>query len=320
MKVALCFIISYQHKLNKEKLWINWIEKNKDIINVYFHYKDYNLIKSNWIKKHCIPPKLIQKTSYYDVVPAYMSILSFAFEHDKENKWFILLTDSCVPIISPEKFRYLFYKNYYNSIIRIRPSFWNIDIHQRANLKYLNSIYHLTNDPWFLLTRNHVHKCMIFIALKNNIYQLVVSGGLANESIFAIMLKSFNLVQVIKNNDDEKIKYEKNLYNLNHNIINELSTIADWTRMSNPTSPFLFKENNKENIKIIEDLIKTNKYSLFLRKVDSNFPDNIITSFYYKDYNYNYYYFYYYYFSKLYNNIKKYFTNIVNIYQKFWKK
>ena len=40
MKVALCFLISYDHKLKKEKLWIDWIEKNKNIINVYFHYKD----------------------------------------------------------------------------------------------------------------------------------------------------------------------------------------------------------------------------------------------------------------------------------------
>ena len=39
MKVALCFIISYEHILNKEQLWIDWIKPNQDIINVYFHYK-----------------------------------------------------------------------------------------------------------------------------------------------------------------------------------------------------------------------------------------------------------------------------------------
>ena len=39
MKIALCFIISYEHILQKEQLWIDWIKPNQDIINIYFHYK-----------------------------------------------------------------------------------------------------------------------------------------------------------------------------------------------------------------------------------------------------------------------------------------
>ena len=109
MKVALCFIISYEHILHKEQLWIDWIKPNKDIINVYFHYKDFNMIKSPWIKQYTIPPNLTQNTTYYNVVPAYMSILIYAFHHDKANLWFSLLTDTCVPIISPTKFRKLFF-------------------------------------------------------------------------------------------------------------------------------------------------------------------------------------------------------------------
>ena len=46
MKIALCFIINYDHILNKEDIWREWIEPNKDIINVYFYYKDFNKIKS----------------------------------------------------------------------------------------------------------------------------------------------------------------------------------------------------------------------------------------------------------------------------------
>ena len=51
MKAALCFIISYDHQLNKEHIWREWIEPNKDIINVYFHYKTFDSIKSDWIKE-----------------------------------------------------------------------------------------------------------------------------------------------------------------------------------------------------------------------------------------------------------------------------
>ena len=116
MKVALCFIISYEHILNKENIWKKWIEPNKDIINVYFYYKDIHKIKSEWILKHTLPSNHIYKTSYFHVIPAYVSVLNYAL-NDNNNQWFCLLTDSCCPIISPKKFRYLFYQNYNKSIM-----------------------------------------------------------------------------------------------------------------------------------------------------------------------------------------------------------
>ena len=173
MKIALCFIISYEHLLNKENIWKEWIYENKDIINVYFHYKNYNSIKSPWIRNHCIPKNQIAKTSYYHVTSAYMSVLSYAFNHDLNNKWFCLLTESCVPIISPKQFRTIFFNYYYASIFKWKPSYWNIDIHRRANLRLLNKKYHLANDPWFTLSRDHVHKCIMFLVKKNDIYKKV---------------------------------------------------------------------------------------------------------------------------------------------------
>lgn len=264
MKVALCFLISYNHILNKEQLWIDWIKPNQDIINVYFHYKDINMITSPWIKLYTLPPNYTQKTSYYNVVPGYMSLLTYAFNHDINNVWFCMLTDACVPIISPEKFRQLFFDHYQASIFKWKPAYWNITIHRRANLRLFKKEYWLSNDPWFILSRQHVHKCIIFVAMKNNIYQQVNEGGLANESIFAIILQTFRQL----NNPET--------------LINESSTIADWTRMSNPTSPYLFKENSPENTKIIIDLLKDNKYAIFLRKVDRAFPDEVL-----KDIMYN---------------------------------
>jgi hypothetical protein len=262
MKVALCFIISYQHILNKEQLWINWIKENQDIINVYFHYKDFNKIQSPWIKMHTIPPKLVHPTTYYNVVPAYMALLSYAFHHDLNNKWFCLLTDSCVPIISPAKFRKLFFENYKASIFSWKPAYWNLDIHRRANLRFLKKEYRLANDPWFTLSRTHVHKSIIFLATKNDIYQLVNAGGLANESIFAIILQTFDQL------------------NNSTTLLNAASTITDWSRMSSPTSPYLFKESTPENINIIINLLKENPQAMFLRKVDREFPDQAILDLY----------------------------------------
>lgn len=260
MKIALCFLISYEHTLHKENLWIDWINENKDIINVYFHYKDINAIKSAWIKLHTIPPKYIQPTSYYNVVPAYMSILSYAFYQDVENVWFCLLTDSCVPIISPKAFRQLFFNHYQASIFKWRKAYWNIQLHRRANLRLLKEEYWLANDPWFTLSRDHVHKSIIFLATKQSTYQTVNNGGLANESIFAIIIQTF-----------------KQLTN-NSKTINESSTISDWSRMTSPTSPYTFKDDSPENMNMIHQLIKENKYAMFLRKVNSTFPTSAIQS------------------------------------------
>jgi hypothetical protein len=267
MKIALCFLISYKHILNKEQLWIDWIKPNKDIINVYFHYKNYKLIKSDWIKQHCIPLKYIQNTSYYNVVPAYISVMNFAFHHDINNMWFSMLTESCVPIISPQQFRKLFLDHYQASIIKCGRAYWNIDIHTRANLRYLKADYHLVNEPWFTLTRSHVQKTMLFVAANNYLYNQIINGGLANESIFAIILKTFKQI------------------NNPFTHINEINTIADWNRMSSPTSPYLFKDGTNEDILFIEKQLKENKYALFLRKVDVSFPDTILNDF---IYNFNY--------------------------------
>jgi hypothetical protein len=96
------------------------------------------------------------------------------------------------------------------------------------------------------------------LAAKTGVYNQVNEGGLANESLFAIILQTF-----------------KELTNPN-TLINECSTVTDWTRMSSPTSPYLFKEAPPENINIIKNLLKEHPYTMFLRKVDRTFPDDAL--------------------------------------------
>lgn len=280
MKAALCFIISYEHILQKEQLWIDWIKPNQDIINIYFHYKDINLIKSPWIKMYTIPPNLIQQTSYYNVVPAYMALLSYAFHHDKNNQWFCMITDSCVPIISPEKFRELFFGFCCASIMGVKRAYWDIRLHRRANLRLLNEEYWLANDPWFTLCRKHVQQCIIFLVGKKGIYDKINMGGLANESLFAIILQTFKEL----NNDKT--------------FINGSSTICDWSRMSSPTSPYLFNTLDVYNKEIINKLLKENKYAIFLRKVNKNVLDKDIKEFWKQDFGHKY--------VKLYLNLNRY--------------
>ena len=261
MKVALCFMISYTHIVNKEQIWMDWIEPNKDIINVYFHYKNYSEIKSDWIKKHALHPKCVVETDYMHIVPAYLTLMSFAMNHDAENQWFCFLTDSCAPIISPLKFRELFFENYSKTIMSWRSAWWNTKFCKRANLQLLKEEFHLANDPWFVMKREDVKKSIVYSNVNTHIFKTICSGDVANESIFAIMLYSFNELQ---------------------NAKSSVTHATDWSRMTSATSPHVFKEGNAVDMKFITNSVDTNRYTMFIRKVDKCFPDNKLLEIIYK--------------------------------------
>ncbi len=257
-KISLCFIISYKQIVNKEELWKSWIEPNKDIINVYFHYKDFTTISSPWIKAHCIPSQLCVPTTYYNVVPAYMSVLSYALCQDLKNQWFCLLTEACVPIISPIKFRELFFSNSYKSILKNDYAHWNVHHHKRANLRLLTPEYRIKHDPWFVLKREDVLACFNYLKVNRAIYKTICDGIIANESVFAIMLKAQGLLE---------------------DVINSSTHATDWDRKTSPTSPYLFNNYTDYDVDFIKNYLEKNKYTMFLRKVGPLFPDEIIKSF-----------------------------------------
>jgi hypothetical protein len=51
--------------------------------------------------------------------------------------------------------------------------------------------------------------------------------------------------------------------------------------MASGTSPHIFKEANKTDILFIEKFIKENKYTMFIRKVSPEFPDEILQKYIY---------------------------------------
>ena len=260
MKVALCFIINYDHILNKEHIWRKWIEYNKDIINVYFYYKDITKIQSDWIKERAIPQEKIMKTTYFHVIPAYISILAHASHADTSNQWFCLLTDSCCPIVSPMRFRKLFFENYNKTIMNWKKAWWNIEFHKRANLALLPEGLRLANDPWFVLKKEDIRVIIQYFHLKGDITTTICQGGLANESIFAIILEAYNELK---------------------NVVSSVTHITDWSRMTSTTSPHVFKEGNEQDIKFIENEMKEKKYQMFIRKVAPEFPDTILEQYIY---------------------------------------
>lgn len=260
-KIALCFIISYDHVLKKENIWKEWIEYNKDIINIYFYYKDKTKIKSEWIQQYCLPQSSCKyPTSYYHILPAYFSLMNYAYTDKKQggiNQWFCFLTDSCCPILPPSKFRTLFLQNKQKSIFRWKKAYWNPTFHKRANLALLPEELRLANDPWFVFCREDVKKTINFVLQKNEMVNTISKGGLANESLFAIILYSYNKLST---------------------AINQISHITDWSKTESTTSPYVFKKGDQEEKDLLNKLInsKESKFVMFIRKIDSKFPDSLL--------------------------------------------
>jgi hypothetical protein len=255
MKIALCFIINYQHILNKEEIWREWIEPNKDKINIYFYYKDLNKIKSKWILKYCLPEKEIFPTTYTNIIPAYLSLMNYAIKQDNDNKWFCFLTESCCPIISPKKFINLFNLNNNFSIFSWKKAWWNPYYNNRGNLAKLSSDLWLGNSPYFILTKKNILQILSFVKFNKNLTKLIINGGIANECLFAIIFK---------------------FYNDYSSIINSESTITDWSRMMSSTSPYLFRKLKNRDIEFINNYIEKNKMACFIRKIAPEFPDEIL--------------------------------------------
>jgi hypothetical protein len=141
-----------------------------------------------------------------------------------------------------------------------KKAWWNIEFHKRANLALLPEDLRLANDPWFVLKKEDVRRIIMYFHMKGDITTTICQGGLANESLFAIILEAYNELK---------------------NVVCCVTHITDWSRMTSSTSPHVFKEGNELDIKFIENEMKEKKYQMFIRKVAPEFPDTILENYIY---------------------------------------
>ena len=232
--------------------------ENEGLFNIYVHCRDPRRIQSTWLRRHVIPSAFLQPTSYYHVVPAVMSTLLFAYHSDNKNTWFCFATDSCVPIVSPGQFLRRFQTMSNKTIMGWGRSHWNVQFHTRANLRHLETKYWLYNDPWFTMTRRHVALCLAFPSTCRHTYDVVCRGGLANESIFAVMLAMAGRIANYNREAD--------------GVVNASATVADWMVRASATSPRLFIRGDSDELSAIRRLKTGSPHAMFLRKVGQTFP------------------------------------------------
>ena len=245
-KIVLCFIIN--DRLHHEKAWQKWITENNDIVDFFFHNK--NEPTSPWIKEHCLPRNYIADTDYFHIVPAYMNLFMYTFFSKTRYSWFVMLTESCVPVLSPTRFREMWTLHRESSMMQWGKAYWNIHFHKRANLYQLPEEYHLFNDPWFILTHRHVECILSFLVKYNKLYKMICNGVIANESIFAIMLKKMGKLKEINSAQP--------------------SHLVNWSQMSSRTSPYVFRSLlNEPEYSLVTKMQLRYPSACFLRKVNT---------------------------------------------------
>ena len=141
-----------------------------------------------------------------------------------------------------------------------RKAWWNIHLQKRANLLLIPMSLHLANDPYFVLNRHDVNRCFQFTHNRFSLFKIVCDGGLANESLFAIIFYTYKCLD---------------------NVMKKVTHLTDWSRMSSPTSPYLFEFGTKKDVQFIENGLKDHDMAMFLRKVSPDFPDEILNDFIY---------------------------------------
>jgi hypothetical protein len=216
---------------------------------VYFHVKDVNQIASPWIREHMVHASFLVPTDYLHVVPAYLSLMKYALQRDKRTQWICFLTDSCAPLVSPAAFRRRFFSCYKETFMAWKPAWWDVNWVKRANLHQLPAEFRLANTPWFVLCRRDADLCLGYVKRHATKAKIIMDGPVANESLFAIVMYATRRLDKIRN---------------------EETTLADWTRMPNAMSPYLFEEDSEVNRAFLQKNRTTS--TLFLRKVGPDFP------------------------------------------------
>jgi len=95
-KIALCFL-TYDN-LSQPKLWSEIINNNKDKLNVYIHNKTDFVDNTYELHKFCIPNKIATKYAHKSLIEATLELFRTAYNADPLNRFFILLSDKCIPL------------------------------------------------------------------------------------------------------------------------------------------------------------------------------------------------------------------------------
>jgi hypothetical protein len=147
-KIAFCFLI--YDIINHEELWNKFFNNvDTNLYNIYIHYKFNKPLK--YFEKYKLDDCI--ETKYGDITLVYAQnlLLQKALD-DYDNKHFIFISNSCIPLKS---FRYV-----YNNLNK-RYSYFNITPQKQCfprcnnTMKFIDTKYIQKASQWCILNRKH---------------------------------------------------------------------------------------------------------------------------------------------------------------------
>jgi len=237
-KIALCFL-TYEN-LSRPKLWSQYINKYKTYLNVYIHNKIDFIDNKYGLHKYCVNKKKRVATQYAhkSLVEATLTLFKEAFKN-RDNKFFILLSDTCVPLYS---FNYIYEKiNSLNSNIIHEINYVEQPRFDKVTDKsFFSEKKFLKNSQWITLNRDTVKFFLTHLFLH-----------LFSDNCYAV--------------DEHYFGNICNKYNIK--FVNQPITYVNWDDKSDDTNdkPLPKTYNILTNAMVNE--IKRNTPSFFMRKI-----------------------------------------------------
>jgi len=229
-KIALCFL-TYGN-LSQPKLWKNFINPK---YNIYIHNKDKF---TGEFEKYCIDDKVETNWGELSLVIATLNLFKEAFQ-TKENKYFVLLSDKCIPLYNADEL--------YNKVKKLDNNLiLNYNEHRErydslADKTFLNKYAFMKQHQWMLLNRT---TAKFFI---QNDYTHIFSDNfiIPDEHYFINIMNKFNIPYIncnmtfdnwFEDSDLEKYRKRPKTYSklTNENIFNILHSESLFMRKVGP--------------------------------------------------------------------------------------
>ena len=257
--VTFCFLVT--RDLSKEHIWREWLEGLNRLqfkCAIVVHCSHKGSIQSEWLKQHLIPDECTRKTEWGWVLNAMMSLYAHAI-HAHPAAWYTLHSETCVPVVSPERFVEIFKRHKQHTFVSHCPAWWDpLKVH-RANLHLLPPRLHLAHSQWCIFCHEDLHQMINLPKTDehvNAVLQTVTQGHASEESYAAIMLLMINNLK---------------------NVVNRPTTLVDWKRTPNGNNPHTFVEWTDADASIVRFIRheSPNEF-MFMRKIAPTFPDHVL--------------------------------------------
>ena len=262
------------------EIWEYYFKGNEDKINIYVHPKNKELVTDSFLKDNIIDD--IKETSWSQVTDALLTLLITALKN-KDNKYFLTVTDSCLPIKSFDIFyNFLFNNDIKKSYIKLfsdknKEETIKYFFDKKNYNKYFSKNYNFVkHESWFCLSRHHLKKLLS----NKDIYKFK-KLHVSNELFLSPIFPSNNIINYeitfidwsnakIADKITKKIEILWKEYDETHNkkILKKIKKLK-LLRMDYGKHPKIF---NKINSSLIRKMKKSK--SFFWRKFDKD--SNII--------------------------------------------